>query len=135
MDSLSSPASKAPSIDDFFEHNMWNPLLEILFLEQVSGIFASCLVEIDLAKIALSCQFALDLLMLQGRGSCLCTMIHWAPLLIEFLMFLWHHCHPGVIVFLFMFGASLQNSVSHFIFFLLLEQFPLMCFRIHMWHW
>ena len=32
------------------------------FLEQVSGIFASYLVEIDLGKIALSCHFALDLL-------------------------------------------------------------------------
>ena len=31
------------------------------FLEQANGIFASCLVEVDLAKIALSCHFALDL--------------------------------------------------------------------------
>ena len=62
MDSLSSSASTVPSFDDDFEHNMWNPLLEILFLEQVCVIFASCFVEIDLAKIALSCQCALDLL-------------------------------------------------------------------------
>ena len=41
---------------------MWNPLLELLFLERASGIFGSYLVEIDLAKIALSCHFALDLL-------------------------------------------------------------------------
>ena len=34
----------------------------IAFLEQASGFFASYLVEIDLAKIALSCHFALDLL-------------------------------------------------------------------------
>ena len=59
MDCLSSPASTVPSLDDYFEHNMWNPVLELLFLEQINGIFASCLVEIDLAKIALSCQFAL----------------------------------------------------------------------------
>ena len=32
------------------------------FLVQANGIFASNLVEIDLAKIALSCHFALDLL-------------------------------------------------------------------------
>ena len=62
MDSLSSSASTVPSFDDYFAHNMWNPLLELLFLEQVSGIFASFVVEIDLAKIALSCHFALDLL-------------------------------------------------------------------------
>ena len=47
---------------DNFEHNMWNPLLELLFLEQANGSVASYLVEIDVAKIALSCHFALDLL-------------------------------------------------------------------------
>ena len=62
MDRLSSSASTVPSLDDYCEHNMWNPLLDLLFLEQVSGIFASHLVDIDLAKIALSCHFALDLL-------------------------------------------------------------------------
>ena len=62
MDRLSSSASAVPSIDDYFEHNMWNPLLELLFLEQANGLFASYLVEIDLAMIALSCHFALDLL-------------------------------------------------------------------------
>ena len=62
MDRLSSSASIVPSIDDYFEHNMWNPLLELLFLEQANGIFASYLVEIDLAKIALSCHSALELL-------------------------------------------------------------------------
>ena len=62
MHSLSSSASTVPSFDDFFAHNMWNPLLEFLFLEQDNGIFASFVVEIDQAKIALSCHFALDLL-------------------------------------------------------------------------
>ena len=41
---------------------MWNPLLDMLFHEQVSGIFEAFVVEIELAKIALSCHFALDLL-------------------------------------------------------------------------
>ena len=59
MNSLSSSASTVPSFDDYFAHNMWNPLLELLFLEQVSGIFASFDVAIDLAKIAPSCHFAL----------------------------------------------------------------------------
>ena len=36
MDSLSSSASTVPSFDDYFAHNMWNPLLEMLFLEQVN---------------------------------------------------------------------------------------------------
>ena len=62
MDRLSSSTSTAPSIDDYCEYNMWNLLLELLFFEQISGIFAPYLVEIDVAKIALSCHFALDLL-------------------------------------------------------------------------
>ena len=62
MDRLSSSASTVPSIDDYSEHNVRNPLLELLFLEQANGIVASHLVEIDVAKIALSCHFALDLL-------------------------------------------------------------------------
>ena len=62
MDSLSSSASTVPGFDDYSQHNMWNPLLELLFLEQISGSLASFVVEIDLAKIALSCLFALDLL-------------------------------------------------------------------------
>ena len=62
MDSLSSSASTVLSFDDYIEDNMWNPLLELLFLEQVSGIFASFVVESDLAKITFSCLFALDLL-------------------------------------------------------------------------
>ena len=41
---------------------MWNPLLELLFHEQVSGIFEPFVDENDLAKVALSCHFALDLL-------------------------------------------------------------------------
>ena len=38
---ISSFASTVPSLDDNFEHNMWNPLLDLLFLEQVSFLFAS----------------------------------------------------------------------------------------------
>ena len=49
MDRLPSSASTASSIDDYFEHNMWNPLLELLFLEQANGIVDSYLVEIDVA--------------------------------------------------------------------------------------
>ena len=62
MDRLSSSASAAPSINDYSEHNMWNPPLELLFLEQVNALVDSFLVEIDLAKITFSCHFALDLL-------------------------------------------------------------------------
>ena len=60
MDRLSSSASTASSIDS--EHNMWNRLLELLFLKHVNDIFDSYTVEIDLAQIAFSCHFALDFL-------------------------------------------------------------------------
>ena len=69
MESLSSSVSAVPSFDDCFAHNMWNPLLELLFHEQVSGIFEYFVVEINLAKIALSCPFALDLLCYR-EGAC-----------------------------------------------------------------
>ena len=59
---ISSSASTASSIDDSSEDKMWNPLLELLFLKHVNGIVDSYLVDVDLAKIALSCHIALDLL-------------------------------------------------------------------------
>ena len=69
MDRLSSSAFTVPSIDDYFEHNVWNLLLELLFFERANGIVASYLVEIDVAKMALSCHFALDLLCYKEGAS------------------------------------------------------------------
>ena len=57
MDSLSSSVSTIPSIFVYFDHNVWNPVLELLFFEQANGIVASYLVEVDIAMIELSCQF------------------------------------------------------------------------------
>ena len=62
MDRLSSSASTVPIIDDYFEHNMWNSPSELLFLGQANDFVVSYFVEIDVAKIALSCHIALDLL-------------------------------------------------------------------------
>ena len=62
MDSFSSSVSTVPSFEDVFSHNMWNCLLELSFHEQVSGIFVPFVNEIDSAKIALSCHFALAVL-------------------------------------------------------------------------
>ena len=47
---------------------MWNPLLELLFHEQISGVFEPFVDETDLAKIALSCHFELDLLCYKGSA-------------------------------------------------------------------
>ena len=62
MESFSSSVSTVPSFEDVFSRNMWNPLLELLFHEQVSGVFEPFVDDIDLAMIALSCHFAFDLL-------------------------------------------------------------------------
>ena len=45
---------------------MWNLFLELLFHLQVSGTFELFVDEIDLARIALSCHYALDLLCYRG---------------------------------------------------------------------
>ena len=39
MESLSSSVSTVPSFEDDFAHNMWNPLLDLLSLEQTSVLF------------------------------------------------------------------------------------------------
>ena len=70
MDRPFSSASTVPSIGDYFEHNVWNPLLELLFLEQADDISASYFVEIDLVIMVLSCHVALELLCYKGvHGS------------------------------------------------------------------
>ena len=51
----------------------------------MNGIVDSYLEDLDLAKIALSFHFALDLL-LQGGSFRLYTMNHWAPLSMKFLV-------------------------------------------------
>ena len=58
MGSPTSFVSTASSSGESFAYNTWNPLLELLF----SCILVLSVDEFDLAYIALSCQFALDLL-------------------------------------------------------------------------
>ena len=62
MESFSSSVSTVPGFEDVFSHDIWNPFLELLFLEQTSGVFVLFVEEIELAKVVLSCHFALDLL-------------------------------------------------------------------------
>ena len=54
--------STASSLVNLVEHNIWNPVMELLFHVQIGGIFEIFVEEIDLARIELSCHFALDLL-------------------------------------------------------------------------
>ena len=54
--------STASSSDERFAHNMWNPVMELLFHAQFGGTFEPFMDEIYLARIALSCHFALDVL-------------------------------------------------------------------------
>ena len=62
MESTTSSVSTAWSFGEYFAHNMWILLLKLLFHEKTSGAFVLYVEEIELAKIALSCHFALDLL-------------------------------------------------------------------------
>ena len=62
MESPTSSVSSTSGSGESFAHNMWNPLLELLFHGQISGAFKPFIVEIDPAKIAFSCHFALDVL-------------------------------------------------------------------------
>ena len=80
MDWLSSSASSASSIDDYSRDTMWNPLFELLFFELVNGIVDSYLVDLDLAKIAFLCHFALDLLCYKEEVS---VSARW---------YIGHHC-------------------------------------------
>ena len=62
MENENSDASTASSSGDNSAHNMWNPMLDFLFQVQINEISVTFNEDIDLAKIALSCHFALDLL-------------------------------------------------------------------------
>ena len=57
-----SSGSTASNSVDFAAHDNRNLLMELLFHVQIGGIFEIFVEEIDLATIALSCHFALDLL-------------------------------------------------------------------------
>ena len=43
------------------QHNVWNPMMELLFHVQIGGIFEIFVDEIDLARFAIPYHFALDL--------------------------------------------------------------------------
>ena len=68
MESPTSSVFTASSFGEKFAHNLRNPFLELVFHELTSGIFVLCVEEIDLAKTALSCHFALDLLCYKEGG-------------------------------------------------------------------
>ena len=68
MESPTSSVSTASSFGENVAHNMWNPLPKLLFLWQTGGVIVLYVEEIDLAKIALSCHFALDLLCYEEGG-------------------------------------------------------------------
>ena len=93
MESPTSCASTALSSGENFAHNMWNPLLELLFHEQMSGDFVLYVEGIDLAKIALSCHFAFDLLCYKEvvHDSVWCFIGHHCPWNMSIRT--WHHCH------------------------------------------
>ena len=60
--------------------------MEPLFRVQIDGVFEPFVDEIDLAKTALSCHFAL------GRYSRFCMTLHRAPFSVERSLWLRHRC-------------------------------------------
>ena len=65
MESPTSCVSTASSSGESFAHNTWNLFLELLFHEHISSTLILFVDDFDLAKIALSCHFALNLLCYQ----------------------------------------------------------------------
>ena len=55
---------------DFNEHNIWNPVLELLFHVQVGAFLEEYVDEVDLVRIALSCHFALDVQCDKAEAYC-----------------------------------------------------------------
>ena len=76
MESPSSSVSTVSSFGEYFAHNMWNRLLELLFLEQTSGVIVLFVKEIEFAQIALS--FILPLICSAARK--VFTILHDATL-------------------------------------------------------
>ena len=62
MESPTSCVSSGSSSGGSVAHNMWDPLMELVFHVQISRAFEPFDDEVDLAKIAVSCHFALDVL-------------------------------------------------------------------------
>ena len=93
MESPTSGVSTTSSSDESFAHNMWNPVMELLFHVQISGAFEPSVDDIDLAKIALSCHFALDLLFYKEgvHDSARRCIGHHCPWIMSFVVR--HHCH------------------------------------------
>ena len=53
--------ARLPDSDEYDEHNIWNPMLNLFCLEYVGAVMESYLdEEAVLGRIALSCPFALD---------------------------------------------------------------------------
>ena len=62
MERSGASVSTVSSSVGFVALNVCNPMMELLFHVQIGGIFEPFVDETDLARVALSCHFALDLL-------------------------------------------------------------------------
>ena len=60
MASSDSCVSTALNSKDICSLNIWNPIIELPFHVRIGGIFVLFVDEVDLARIARSCHFALD---------------------------------------------------------------------------
>ena len=61
-DSDTSSTLTSSNPDEFVEHNIWNPILGLICHAHIGVSMEALFDEEDLGRIALSCNFALDVL-------------------------------------------------------------------------
>ena len=94
MESFSSSVSTVPSFEDHFTHNMWNPLLELLFHEKISGVSNPLLMKLTWPRshslvILNLIHSAAKKVRMTLHDAVLGTFVH-----LNIFVLVWHHCHP-----------------------------------------
>ena len=90
MESPTSCVSTASSSGGSFAYITWNPLLELLLHEHIGSILLLCVDDFELAKFALSCHFALDLLC-HKEGTVLYDALSGTIACGSVSVTVWHH--------------------------------------------
>ena len=86
----------SPDPDKYDEHNMWNPMFGLFCHEPAGAFMEAYFEEADLGRIALSCDFALDVPCDKAEAHCPdeCSIgtIALGASLHRISIVKWHHC-------------------------------------------